>query len=80
VRIRFDAHSPHTDLAKVEYNLDAGTWLPVFPVGLLTDAPEESYNFPLANLSAGEHTLAVRASDRFDNLTVSKITFTVAAP
>jgi hypothetical protein len=80
VRIRFDAHSPHSELSKLEYNLDAGTWLPVFPVGLLTDGPEETYDFPVADLSAGEHTIAVRASDRFDNVTVSKITFTVAAP
>ncbi len=80
VRIRFEAHSPHSELSKLEYNLDAGTWLPVFPVGLLTDAPEETYDFPVADLSAGEHTVAVRATDRFDNATVSKITFTVTAP
>jgi hypothetical protein len=47
---------------------------------LLTDAPEETYDFPLTDLSAGEHTIAVRAGDRFDNETVSKITFTGAAP
>jgi sugar lactone lactonase YvrE len=80
VRIRLEARSHHSELSKVEYNLDAGTWLPVFPTGLLTDAPEETYDFPLTDLSAGEHTIAVRASDRFDNETVSKITFTVAAP
>ena len=79
-RVRFSAHSPRSELSKVEYNLDAGTWLPVFPTGLLTDAPEETYDFAVADLSAGEHTIAVRASDRFDNVTVSKITFTVTAP
>jgi uncharacterized protein involved in type VI secretion and phage assembly len=79
-RIRFTAHSAHSDLFKVEYNLDAGTWFPVFPTSLLTDAPDEAYDFPLLTLSAGAHTLAVRATDRFDNLTAAKVTFTVSGP
>jgi hypothetical protein len=50
----------------------------VFPVGLLTDAPKESYEIQLQNLSAGEHTVAVRVTDRFENLTTAKVTFAVA--
>jgi hypothetical protein len=79
VRITFDAHDPQSDLARAEYSADAGTWQVVFPVGLLTDAPKESYQIQLQDLSAGEHTVAVRITDRFENITTAKVTFAIAA-
>jgi hypothetical protein len=78
VRITFAARDPQSELSRAEYSADAGSWQVVFPVGLLTDAPKESYQIQLQNLSAGEHTVAVRVTDRFENLTTAKVTFAVA--
>jgi hypothetical protein len=49
----------------------------VFPVGLLSDAPHESYSFSVSGLAPGEHTIAVQIADRFDNTSVAKVNFTV---
>jgi hypothetical protein len=75
----FEATSTSGAIAHAEFSVDAGDWQVVFPVGLLSDAPKESYNFRVAGLSAGEHTIAVRISDEFENAAVAKITFRVEA-
>jgi len=75
----FEAASTSGAIARAEYSVDAGDWQVVFPLGLLSDAPKESYNFRIAGLSAGEHTIAVRVSDEFENASVGKITFRVEA-
>ena len=77
VRVRFDARDTSSAIARAEYSLDAGDWLLVFPIGKLTDAPQESYDLTLRGLAPGEHTLAVRVYDRFENLATSKVTFSV---
>jgi WD40 repeat protein len=64
-------------LAEAKYSVDAGDWQIVYPVGLLSDAPQQDYRIELAHLSPGEHTVAVRIADRFDNTTSAKVTFTV---
>jgi WD40 repeat protein len=73
----FEATSTSGSIALAEYSVDAGEWQVVFPAGLLSDAPKESYNFHIAGLSAGEHTIAVRISDEIDNATAAKVTFRV---
>jgi WD40 repeat protein len=75
----FEAASISGVIAHAECSVDAGDWQVVFPVGLLSDAPKESYNVRIAGLSAGEHTVAVRISDEFENAAVAKITFRVEA-
>jgi outer membrane protein assembly factor BamB len=79
VRVHFDARDSYSAIARAEYSLDAGDWKLVFPVGRLTDAPQESYELVLRGLSPGEHTLAVRVFDQFENTTSAKVTFTVPA-
>lgn len=75
----FDATSASGSVAHAEYSVDAGDWEVVFPVGVLSDAPREAYKFHLAGLATGEHTIAVRISDQFENSAVTKITFRVEA-
>ena len=41
-------------------------------------ATKEKYAFTVHGLEPGEHTVAVRAYDRFENVGVGKATFTVA--
>jgi hypothetical protein len=77
VRVRFDARDSYSAIARAEYSLDAGEWKLLFPLGRLTDAPRESYELMLRGLAPGEHTLAVRVYDRFENAASAKVTFTV---
>lgn len=74
----FDAISASGPVAHAQYSLDAGDWQTIFPTGLLSDSPKESYLMELPGLPAGEHTLAVQVADSFGNTTAAKITFTVS--
>jgi hypothetical protein len=74
-RIRFAAKDSASAIARAEYSTDAGDWTLVYPMGRLSDSPEEHYDILLRGLAAGEHTIAVRVYDRFENVTASKITF-----
>lgn len=76
-RFRFDAADPGSSIARAQYSLDAGDWIMVLPVGQLSDAPQEHFDFSLAALAPGEHTLAVRVYDEFENATSAKVTFTI---
>jgi hypothetical protein len=76
-KISFDGISSSGAVASAQYSLDAGDWKIVFPVGLLSDAPKENYLIQLSKISAGEHTIAVKISDRFNNTTAAKVTFSV---
>jgi hypothetical protein len=64
-------------LARAKYSVDAGAWQIVYPVGLLSDSPNQEYRIQVTNLAPGEHTVAVQVADRFDNTTSAKVTFTV---
>ena len=64
-------------IARAQYDLDAGDWQVVFPVGLLSDAPKENYQIQLSALTPGEHTIAITITDRFAEHGDLKVTFTV---
>ena len=64
VRVRFQASAPVSFVARAQYSLDAGDWTLVFPVGGLSDAPSENYDFQLTKISPGEHTVTVRVYDQ----------------
>lgn len=74
----FDAVSSSGAIAHAQYSIDAGDWQTIFPTGTLSDAPKESYYMELPGLPVGEHALAVQVSDRFNNTTTAKVTFTVS--
>jgi len=75
----FTAKDAASNIDHAQYSVDGGEWILVSPNGNISDAPEERYEFSVEKLSAGEHTIAVRAFDRFDNVGSAKITFSVAA-
>ena len=57
-------------IAHAEYSLDAGPWQVVEPVGQISDALQEHYDFtvPLPETGrAGSHIVTLRAFDRFEN-------------
>ncbi len=78
-RVRFEIKDNYSPVARVEWSLDAGEWKILFPRDRTTDAPQESYELSLRDLAAGEHTLAVRGFDQFENSASAKVTFVVAA-
>jgi hypothetical protein len=61
------------NVKKAEYSLDGGDWTVVAPVGGLSDSLELDYKLVLENTTAGEHTIAVRIQDDYDNLATEKV-------
>jgi hypothetical protein len=71
-----DATSP---IAHAEYSLDAAPWQYLEPVGKVSDSLTERYDFTVAVSAAttpvqdvGEHVLAVRVYDRYENVVAVK--------
>jgi hypothetical protein len=60
-------------IRKAEYSLDGGDWTVVDPVTKLSDSQMLDYSLTLKTLTPGEHTIAVRTSDEFDNVAVAKL-------
>jgi sugar lactone lactonase YvrE len=78
--IKFTARDGTSSIERAQYSVDGGEWILVAPVGGISDALEEHYEFtPVGGLLPGEHTIAVRAYDRFENLGSAKKTFIVPA-
>jgi outer membrane protein assembly factor BamB len=61
-----------SDIKKAEYSLDGGDWTLVAPVTGLSDSHNLAYNLTLDRIAPGEHTLAVRVEDDYDNQVVDK--------
>ena len=61
-----------SNIKKAEYSLDGGDWTLAAPVTGLSDSHELSYDLTLDHIAAGEHTLAIRVEDDFDNQSVDK--------
>jgi len=57
--------------------VDGGEWFLLAPVKGISDSRTESYSFTVRGLAPGEHTIAVRAYDRFDNVGAGKTTIAV---
>ncbi len=66
----WDSFSP---LKKAEYSVDAGDWQFVEPVGQLSDAKSENYDFKVG-IAAGsvDHVVVMRVYDRYDNMSSAK--------
>lgn len=79
VLIRFEAHDDATSIERAQYSVDGGDWTLVAPDHKISDSPKEHYQFSVPAGSAGEHTIAVRAYDRFENVGSAKTTFTITS-
>ena len=78
VIVKFASRDATSSIERAQYSVDGGDWILVAPVGGISDALEEHYEFTVtAGSSPGEHTIAVRAYDRFENVGSAKTTFTV---
>ena len=74
--IHFVAHDATSSIERAQYSVDGGDWITVMPKNGISDAPEERYEFsvslPGSSAARSEHTIAVRAYDRFENVGSAK--------
>ncbi len=76
IHVRFRAEDGFSTIKRAEYSIDAGDWKYVEPVGQLSDAKVEDYDF-MASLGAGndaasDHVIVVRVYDKYDNMGAAK--------
>jgi outer membrane protein assembly factor BamB len=78
VMIQFTAHDATSSIERAQYSVDGGEWIIVTPKNGISDAPEETYEFsislPAGAATGSEHTIALRAYDRFENVGSAKTT------
>jgi len=83
LHVIFRAIDGYSMIKRAEFSIDAGDWQFVEPIGQLSDAKAESYDFRAAlpaspaagtQSSAGsmEHVVVVRVYDRYDNMNAAK--------
>jgi hypothetical protein len=71
LRVRWHAADALNDISKAEYSLDGGDWILAAPVSKLSDSLALDYDLTL-DAPPGEHTLAVRVWDDFENASTAK--------
>jgi len=71
VEVRWHAADALNNISKAEYSLDGGDWKVAAPVTHLSDSPELDYVLTL-DAAPGEHIIAVRVQDDYDNQCVEK--------
>jgi hypothetical protein len=78
IHVTFRAGDGFSTIKRAEYSVDAGDWKYVEPVGQLSDAKTETYDFKVAPEAAkdgavsSEHVVVVRIYDRYDNMGAAK--------
>jgi hypothetical protein len=74
---RFTANHPTSSIERAQYSVDGGEWILLSPDKGINDYKTETYSFTARHLMPGEHTIAVRVYDRFDNVGSAKTTITI---
>jgi hypothetical protein len=77
IHVRFRAGDGFSTIKRAEYSVDAREWKYVEPVGQLSDAKTEDYDFKVApetgkDVVSPEHVVVVRVYDRYDNMGAAK--------
>jgi hypothetical protein len=80
IHIKARAVDTFSPIKRAEFSIDAGDWKYVDPVGQLSDAKTETYDFTVKLDSAAgaskdessEHVVVLRVYDRYDNMSASK--------
>ncbi|MFQ5957547.1 MAG: hypothetical protein ACE5KK_07230, partial [Candidatus Brocadiales bacterium] len=57
-----------SDVSKLQYSVDAGDWVSIFPKDRIFDARDESFSFTVEGLAPGEHTIVINATDKEGNI------------
>src|ERR1700722_5568857 len=76
IHVRFRAEDGFSPIKKAEFSVDAGEWKYVEPVGKISDAKVEEYDFKVEvgkdASAASEHVVVLRVYDRYENLGAAK--------
>ena len=76
IHVHFRAEDGFSTIRRAEYSVDAGDWKYVEPVGQLSDAKVEDYDFKAdveaAKDGTSEHVVVVRVYDKYDNMGAAK--------
>jgi hypothetical protein len=78
IHVTFRALDGFSPIKRAEYSVDAGDWKYVEPIGQLSDAKTENYDFKATpeaakdDSSSSEHVVVVRVYDRYDNMGAAK--------
>jgi hypothetical protein len=78
IHVHFAAGDGYSTIKRAEYSVDAGDWKYVEPIGQLSDAKSEEYDFKAApeagkdGAAASEHVVVVRVYDRYENMGAAK--------
>jgi hypothetical protein len=78
IHVTFRATDGFSSIKRAEYSVDAGEWKYVEPVGRLSDAKTENYDFKLTpegakdGAASSEHVVVVRVYDRYENMGAAK--------
>src|SRR5256885_2241984 len=87
IHVNFRAADNFSSIKRAEYSVDAGDWQFVEPVGQLSDAKTEAYDFriappvdpdppgakpPISAAQGVEHVVVLRVYDRYDNMVSAK--------
>lgn len=75
--VRGMARDNFSTIKRLEYSLDGGDWVLVFPEGDLHDGTAVRFRFRLPKPAMGAHTLHVRAIDAGNNIGVASRIFTI---
>ena len=71
--LKFSARDSTSSIDRAQYSIDGGDWVMIAPIGGVSDSLEERYEFTLPEaLTPGEHSIAVRAYDHFENVGSAK--------
>ncbi len=70
--VSFRAADTTTKISRAQYSLDGSDWKPIRPASLLFDSKELSFEFQTDPVETGEHTVAVRVYDAYENLAAEK--------
>jgi sugar lactone lactonase YvrE len=73
INVRWHAADALSIVTKAEYSVDGGDWMVVDPVTKLSDSRALDYNLALADIAPGEHAIAVRVEDEYDNQATEKV-------
>lgn len=71
--VAFEAIDRDSALVIAEYAIDAGEWIPIYPVDGILDSRRESFLIRLEDLPSTEHLLTVRVRDRSGNSGLGKV-------
>lgn len=72
VEVRWHAADALNNIDRAEYSVDGGEWTVAAPVTKLSDSPELDYSLTV-NAGPGEHTIAVRVTDDYENQATEKV-------